>query len=80
MNDTNYYTISGTVDTGRMEDNSELLVRVDDVVYRAYQTGENGFLLYLKQEVFTDASAQMRVYIVNPDTCVEVLSSEVTLP
>ena len=50
------------------------------MVYRAYQTGENGFLLYLKQEVFTDASAQMRVYIVNPDTCVEVLSSEVTLP
>ena len=80
MTDTNYYAIRGTVDTGRLEDNSELLVRVDDVVYRAYQTGENGFLLYLKQEGFTDASAQMRVYIVNPDTCVEVLSSEVTLP
>ena len=80
MNDPNYYTIRGTVDASRMADNSEILVRVEDVIYRAYQTGENGFLLYLKQEAFTDASARMRVYVVNPDTCVEVLSSEVTLP
>jgi len=80
MNDTNYYKISGTVDPARIRNDSEILVGVDGKVYRAYHTGENGYVLYLKKTEFTDTTADLRVYVVNGDSCIQTLFTALTLP
>lgn len=80
MNDVNYYKISGTVDLTRIENNSEILVAVNGKVYRAYQTEENGFLLYLKKSAFADAAANLQIYVVNESGCVQALSAAMALP
>ncbi|MBR5342274.1 MAG: hypothetical protein IK149_00090 [Oscillospiraceae bacterium] len=48
--DAAYLTLSGTVDASLLGAKTEILVRVGGTVYEAYQTGENGFLLYLKKD------------------------------
>ena len=80
VNDVNYYVISGNVDEGRMEPDSEILVWVDGHIYRAYHTGENGYLLYLKKAAFADASAAVEVYMANANTCTQVLAAQIQLP
>lgn len=78
-NDVLFYKISGTITADRLQDNSEILVAVDDHVYRAYQTGERDYLLYLKKSAFTETTATVRVYLVNEDVCVQVLCEEIGL-
>ena len=80
MNDVNYYTFSGTLDAERMEEESQVLVAVNGTVYRAYQTGEDGFLLYLKTADFPTGTADVQVYIVNGDTCIQALYETLELP
>ncbi|MBE6949502.1 MAG: hypothetical protein E7456_06615 [Ruminococcaceae bacterium] len=80
LNDVNYYKLSGTVDAERIQNNSEILVSVDGKLYRAYQTGEDGYSLYLKQSEFTDALAEVRVYVLNDDGCIQALSVVLNLP
>ena len=79
MNDANYYRISGHVDPSRLEPDSEILVWVDGVTYRAYHTGENGFTLYLKKGTLTGDSARVEVYLTASDGCLQVLSAEMPL-
>lgn len=80
VNDMNYYVFSGILDESRMQTESKVLVRVDDRIYPAYQTGENGYILYLKKAEFADTNAQVTVYIVNEDQCVQALSAQLNLP
>lgn len=80
MNDANYYKLSGTVDKTRMQTDSQILVCVDGIAYRAYHTGEDGYLLYLKKADFTATTADVQVYIVNGDSCVKALSVTADLP
>lgn len=80
VNDMNYYVFSGILDESRMQTESKVLVRVDDRIYPAYQTGENGYTLYLKKAEFADTTAQITVYIVNEDQCVQALSAQLNLP
>ena len=80
MNDANYYTISGMVEEGRLEPGSEVLVRVNGKVYRTYQTDDSDFLLSLKKAEFAADTADVQVYVVGDDTCVQVLFSTLTLP
>ena len=80
LNDVNYYKFSGMVDQTRMQNDSEILVSVNGHIYQAYQTGEDGYALYLKKAEFTDTVADLRVYIVNGDSCVQALSTVIDLP
>lgn len=80
LNDANYYKLSGTVDGERMQLDSEILVCVDGSLYRAYQTGEDGYALYLKKADFVNAATEVQVYIVNGDSCVQALSTVIDLP
>ena len=80
MNDANYYVFSGLLDENRVQTNSDILVRVNDRVYRAFQTEEYGYMLYLKQEELTEASVQVAVYVANSDQCVQVLSAQMNIP
>lgn len=80
MNDMNYYKFTGTVDPARMQTDSEILFVANENVYRAYQTGENGYMVYLKKADFADTTADVQVWIVNGDTCVQVLTTQITLP
>lgn len=80
MNDMNYYVFSGVLDESRVQVGSRVLVRVNDRVYPAYLTGENGYALYLKKAEFTDAVTQVTVYIVNEDQCVQAVTTQLNLP
>ena len=80
MNDVNYYKFTGTVDPERLEPDSQILVSVNDTVYRAYLTGENDYLLYLKKAEFSLAETDIKIYIINKDNCILALSSTVSLP
>lgn len=80
MNDANYYRISGTVDATRMAPDSEILVSVDGLVYRAYLSGDSDFSLYVKKADFTEPETRLQVYILNADHCIQALSAMVELP
>ena len=80
LNAVNYYQLSGTIDKQRMQEESEVLVQVDDNVYRAYHTGEDGYCLYLKKDIFAGSSVKVQVYIVNEGSCVQALSTQLDLP
>lgn len=81
INDINYYKFTGTVDPDRMYPNSRILVCVNDVVYRAYQTGSgNDFCLYLKKDTIGDQSAQVEVYTLRGGKCLQALSETIDLP
>ena len=76
LNDMNYDCISGMVDASRLEENSEILVWVNGHTYRAYHTGENGFLLYLKKGAAGDGYVE--VYVTTGSTCTQVLAANIS--
>lgn len=80
MNDVNYYKFSGQLDPERMEADSQVLVAVNGTPYRAYQTGEEGYLLYVKTADFPTGTADVQVYIVNGDKCIQALYETLELP
>lgn len=80
MYDANYYQFAGNLDTQRMDPEAQVLVSVDGTIYRSYLTGESGYLLYLKTDAFDYTTADVEVYILNPDKCIQALAAEVALP
>lgn len=80
MNDVNYFKLSGDADLMRLDNESEILVSVNQHTYRAYQTGENGYMLYLKKELFADTNVSVKIYILNADATVQAFSATVELP
>ncbi len=80
MYDDNYYDIKGSVDKTRVDTRSEIVVCVNDVIYRAYHTGENDFSLYLKKSAFVNGIADIQVYVVNGNNSVRVFSEVIDLP
>ena len=79
MYSADYYAISGTADQTRLQTDSQILVCVNGRVYRAYHTGENGYLLYLKKAELTEP-ATVQVYAVTQDRCIQLLSQKPQLP
>ncbi len=78
--DANYFTISGEIDKDAISEKSEIHLCINDTVYRAYQTGENGFTLYFKKADLNEKNVELRVYTVNDDSCIQVLYEDVKLP
>ena len=79
-NNINYYKISGTISEERLEVDSDIIVSVDGVVYKAYQTGENGYMLYLKKSAFNDTSTNVQVYVLNEDGGTRIFAENINLP
>ena len=77
--DMRYWRLGGTADESRMTDSAQILVTVDSRTYPAYLDGGNGWFLYLKKELLT-AAADVQVYLVDGDSCVQLLSETVALP
>ena len=73
--DAEYYVISGILDSERVEDNSDIVVCVNDKLYKAYHIEEYGYILYLKKSEFENKSISLDVYSVNDDNCIRLLSS-----
>ena len=80
MNDSDYFVISGTVNEDKLQTDTEILVWVNGRTYRAYHTGENGYLLYLKKTAFSAMTAAVDVYLATSDACIQVLSADIALP
>ena len=80
MYDVNYWQISGTLDPERLESDTQVLVAVEDRIYRAYHTGEDGYLLFLKTADYANASVNVQVYLQTGETCIQALSEELLLP
>ncbi|MBE6715202.1 MAG: hypothetical protein E7575_08020 [Ruminococcaceae bacterium] len=59
----NYYEISGTVSRDMLETETEILVNVNGVTYRAYHTGEDTFCVYIKKDVLS-LPADIKVFAV----------------
>lgn len=78
-NDVNYYKISGTIPADRLQDNSEIIVAVNNNVYRTYQIGENDYSLYLKKSAFTEDSVSVQICVVTEDNCTQILSENIEL-
>lgn len=62
MYDSNYCTISGKIDDKDIDGLKNVYVEVDGKIYNAYLTSDNGFLLYLKNNSFSD-NASVKVLI-----------------
>ena len=77
--DMRYWRLGGTVDEHRMTADGKILVAVNGKTYPAYRDGSNGYFLYLKKELLT-AAADVQVYQITGDTCVQLLSETVALP
>lgn len=79
-NDPSYWLMTGSVDPTRFPMEAEIFLEVDGRFLRAFQTGENNFLLYLKKEDFPGETLSVRLYADSPTGCVQLLSRELTLP
>ena len=75
-----YVCFIGTVDSTCLQEDSEILVRVDGTTYRAYQCGENDYKLYLKRDMLTQSTSTVKVYVVNQTDCVQAAAASVSLP
>lgn len=73
-----YLEVRGTVDPDALQLTSRLLVEVEGMVYKAYHTGENGFVIYLDKTLLTEADARIQVYVLDDDVVHRV--GEKTLP
>lgn len=70
--DPSYVQLSGTLDTTRLQADTQVYVAVGENVYRAYLTGENSYLMYLKK---ADLAGQtISVYAVTGDRCTRLLT------
>lgn len=79
MYDANYYVISGVLDSKRVEEKSDIVVCVNDKLYKAYHTEEFGYTLYLKKAEFESKSVSIDVYSVNAENCTRMVSTTIDL-
>ena len=78
--DANYFTISGEVDKVAISEKSEIYLCINDSIYRAYHTGENGFTAYFKKTELTGKNIEIRVYTVTKDKCIQASFDTIKLP
>ena len=77
--DMRYWRLGGTLDARRFAEDAGVLVTVGGKTYPAYLDGDNGYFLYLKKESLT-AAADIQVYAVTDDTCLQLLAQTLELP
>lgn len=78
--DANYFTISGEVDKVAISEKSEIYLCINDSTYRAYHTGENGFIAYFKKSDLKGKNIEIRVYTATDDECIQASFDIVKLP
>jgi len=78
--DANFVTITGVIDPQAISEKSEIVMEVNDICYLAYQTGENGCLLYLKRTDLNTGELDVKIYVVNDDSYRQVLRETLSLP
>lgn len=79
-NNADYIMITGAVDPSRIKDDSDIMVSIDGVCYNAFQTENNGFLLYIKRDKFTKDTFRAEVYVKTDDVITNVLITELKVP
>lgn len=67
--DTRYWQISGQIDEAWLQTDTQVVVQVGERCYKAYHTGENGYLLYVKN---TESVENIRIYLMDGDGCTQV--------
>lgn len=80
MYNAEYVQFTGTIDPERLTPDTQVLVAVNDTVYQAYHTGEDKYLLYLKTADLAAASADVQVYLLSQDHCIQALSTTLEIP
>ena len=75
-----YYVLSGTLDPERLQDDSQIFVSVNDVLYPAYQTGDATFTLYQSKAALPEESLRVQVYLRNAGHWLQVYSDTCPLP
>ena len=67
--DVNYYKIGGSVEEALLEDETDIIVRVNDTYYKAYHTGTNGYTVYMKKKNIQDGPAEIEVLTKDQEIC-----------
>lgn len=66
--DFNYYKISGSVEESLLEDETDIIVRINDKYYKAYHIGSNDYEVYIKKENLTTYPVEIEVLTKTLDT------------
>ncbi|MCM1297036.1 MAG: hypothetical protein NC311_15970 [Muribaculaceae bacterium] len=67
--DSNYYKISGNVDEKLLENETDIIVRLNDTCYEAYHTGENTYELYIKKDTIVSQPLELEVLLRDSENC-----------
>ena len=59
--DSNYYKISGNVDGALVGEETDIIIQVNDAYYKAYHTGSNGYVVYMKKEDMPSCPVEIEV-------------------
>ncbi len=81
-NDVNYYVLEGAADLKYLKDDYRIFVSPDgDPLnsYPAYITGNGNYRLYLRADMFTGGTADIRVYAASGAVCTQILETELAL-
>ena len=62
-----YYEVSGKINSTLLETDTDILVEINGIIYRAYHTGENDFCVYIKKESLV-CPAVIKVYTSDKNT------------
>ena len=59
--DFNYYKISGSVEETLLEEETDIVVRINDTYYKAYHIDSNGYAVYIKKKNIQDYPVEVEV-------------------
>ncbi len=75
--DFNYYKISGELEEAIMKEETDIFVKVNDVCYKAYHTGSNGYEIYVKKEKIQTWPAELEALTEDRGVCRSVQTKRI---
>ncbi|MDE6024987.1 MAG: hypothetical protein K2G45_05980 [Lachnospiraceae bacterium] len=67
--DFNYYKISGSVDETLLENETDIIVRINGTYYEAYHTRENNYEVYIKKNAIQTNPVEIEVLTKDKEIC-----------
>lgn len=67
--DYNYYKIGGSVEEALLEDDTDIVVRINDTYYEAYHIGANDYEIYIKKKKIQTYPVEIEVLTKDQEIC-----------
>lgn len=75
--DADYYKISGSVEEGLLEDETDIIVRINGTCYEAYHIGNNDYELYMKKKNVRIWPAEIEILTKDRQICRVVQTEQI---